>query len=391
MRVVEAFDTYLRITENWCYNLIKNLENIELTVVSEYSENRNQFPLENARFRTAFQSRGRQTYPWLIQKVVNRVRVKAGWIWKKAILFRMEKPDIVHAHFSIVGWDYLWAARIRKIPLVVSFYGYDYERLPNIQPAWRKRYRKLFRHGSLFLAEGRAGRSKLIQMGCPEHKARVVHLGVDVEKITYYERPKAKFELKLVQIARFTDKKGHETTFQAFIKALSVCPNLTLTFVGRDADGIRPRLEKLSEEHGLTGRIRFIDSIDYSKLYDFLQDYHVFVHPSRYGKYRDSEGGAPVVLLDAQATGMPVLSTFHCDIPEEVVNGETGLLVEENGADNLALEIQRFYEMDQAEYRAYGRRAREHVEQHYQASKCSAELKQEYEMLLGQDQHLSSL
>jgi colanic acid/amylovoran biosynthesis glycosyltransferase len=157
---------------------------------------------------------------------------------------------------------------------------------------------------------------------------------------------------------------------------------MTLTLVGKDPDGIRARLEVFAAEQGLTRHIRFIDSIDYSQLYSFLQGFHVFIHPSRYGKHRDSEGGAPIVLLDAQATGMPVLSTFHCDIPDEVINGETGLLVAEDAVDDLAGAIQRFYEMDEAEYREFGQRARSHVERHYQAPQCSADLKRAYELLL---------
>jgi colanic acid/amylovoran biosynthesis glycosyltransferase len=391
LRVVEAFDTYLGITENWSYKLIRNLSGVEFLIVSEYRENESLFPLPNARFRTAFRSRGRKDYPWLMQKVVNRLRLITGWIWKRAAVLRIRKADIIHAHFSVVGWDYLWPARVAGTPLVVSFYGFDYEHLPNVKPVWKKRYRKLFRYGSLFLAEGDAGRNKLVQMGCPEHKAKVVHLGVDVARIPSFERPKKKFELNLVQVARFTDKKGHEVTFAAFVEALRTCPQMTLTLVGKDPDGIRARLEAVSAERGLNRQVRFMDGIDYARLYDFFKDYHVFIHPSRYGKHRDCEGGAPIVLLDAQATGMPVLSTFHCDIPEEVLDGETGILVQENAVEELAASIRHFYEMDEIEYHEYGRRARRHVEQHYQAVQCAGELQKNYEMLIANNLRRRSL
>ncbi len=381
MIVIEAFDTYLRATENWCYKLIKNLSGVDLIIVSENRENESEFPLANARFFTAFRSKWRTDHFWLLQKGINRLRLVIGWLWKKLVIFQIRKADIIHAHFSVIGWEYLWLARITKIPLAVSFYGFDYEYLPNIKPVWRSRYRKLFQRGSLFITEGRSGRNKLIQMGCPEQKVRVVHLGVDVTEIPYFERPKKKFELKLVQIARFKDKKGHDITVKAFIKAAKKCPQMTLTLVGKDPDGIRVRLEAFSAEQGMNQKIRFIDSIKYSELYSFLQDYQVFIHPSRYGKHRDSEGGAPIVLLDAQATGMPVLSTFHCDIPDEVINGETGILVKEDAVDELADAIQRFYEMDEIEYHAYGWRARKHVERQYEATQCAAELKKVYEML----------
>lgn len=305
-----------------------------------------------------------------------------NWIWKKLVVIRLRHADIIHAHFSVVAWDYLWFSRITGIPLVVSFYGFDYEYLPSFRPVWRKRYRTLFRYASLFLTEGHAGRNTLISMGCPEHKVKVVHLGVDAGMIPYHNRVKRKNELHLVQIARFTDKKGHDTTVKAFAKAMQACPNMSLTLVGKDPEGIRSRLEAFVANQNMGASVRFMESIDYAELYSFLKGFHVFIHPSRYGKHRDSEGGAPIVLLDAQATGMPVLSTFHCDIPDEVVHGKTGLLVAENGVDDLAAAIERFYAMNEAEYREFSKRARIHVERHYQASQCALALKDAYTSLL---------
>jgi colanic acid/amylovoran biosynthesis glycosyltransferase len=243
----------------------------------------------------------------------------------------------------------------------------------------------LFAHAALFLAEGKAGRTKLIQMGCPEQKVKVAHLGVEVARIPYYERAKRRMELNLVQVATFNEKKGHDITIKAFIKALHTCPHMTLTLVGKDSSGMRATLQSLVAGQELNHKIQFIDGIEYSNLYVFLKDYHVFIHPSKYGKHRDSEGGAPIVLLDAQATGMPVLSTFHCDIPDEVLNGETGLLVKEDNADDLADAIRHFYDMDGPDYHAYCRNARRHIEEHYHAVQCASELKRAYEMLLNRN------
>jgi colanic acid/amylovoran biosynthesis glycosyltransferase len=382
MLVVEAFDTYLHATENWLYKLLKNLSGVDLIILSPNSENRSAFPLPRARFITPFTSVWRSSNPWLIRKIKNRIRLAINWIWKRLAIIRLRHADIIHAHFSVVAWDYLWFSRITVIPLVVSFYGFDYEYLPTVRPVWRKRYRTLFRDGSLFITEGHAGRKTLIAMGCPENKVKVVHLGVDTGTIPYHERVKRKNELHLVQIARFTDKKGHDTTVKAFAKARQTCPNMSLTLVGKDPEGIRARLEGFVADQNLGTSVRFMDSIDYAELYSFLKGFHVFIHPSRYGKHRDSEGGAPIVLLDAQATGMPVLSTFHCDIPDEVIHGKTGMLVAENGVDDLAAAIERFYAMDETEYREFSTRARSHVEQHYQASQCAHALKQAYASLL---------
>jgi colanic acid/amylovoran biosynthesis glycosyltransferase len=327
-------------------------------------------------------SRWRADFPWLLQKVVNRVRLLLDPIWRRFIIFQIPNADILHAHFSFVGWQYLWLSRMTTIPMVISFYGFDYEYLPNARPVWVKRYRQLFEKASLFLAEGNAGRNKLIQMGCPADKVKVVHLGVQVSDIPYYERKKKHNELKLVQIATFSEKKGYEVTIKAFIRAFNRCPNMTLTLVGKDPHGMRGPLQQLINEAGLDRYVEFVDGIELSQLYSFLNNYHAFIHPSRYGTNRDSEGGAPVVLLDAQATGMPVLSTFHCDIPDEVINGVTGILVNENDVYGLADAIETFYTMEEPVYHTYCKNARNHVEQNYEVIKCAEGLKKVYENLL---------
>ncbi len=85
-------------------------------------------------------------------------------------------------------------------------------------------------------------------------------------------------------------------------------------------------------------KITFIDSINFEKLHEFMKNYQVFIHPSCYTDQRDCEGGAPIAILDAQATGMPVISTTHCDIPDEVIDKMVGYAERARREGMLALE-----------------------------------------------------
>ena len=122
--------------------------------------------------------------------------------------------------------------------------------------------------------------------------------------------------------------------------------------------------------------------MDFSKLYDFVKDYQVFIHPSCYAGNMDSEGGAPIVLLDVQATGMPVISTTHCDIPDEVINNKTGLLTPEKNSVPLAQSIIRFYNMKQDEYNQFAVAAKQHVIAHYNLDNAGTNLEKIYFELL---------
>lgn len=161
-------------------------------------------------------------------------------------------------------------------------------------------------------------------------------------------------------------------------KTIKRCPGITLTLVGKDPEGIRDDLHKTIHENELDEYVEIIDGIGFTELHLFLQQFHVFIHPSKHGNNRDSEGGAPVVILDAQVTGMPILSTTHCDMPDEVIDGKTGVLVKESDVERLADAIEAFYLMDEPSYHLYCRQARKHVEDNYDAVKNGQILQEVY-------------
>jgi colanic acid/amylovoran biosynthesis glycosyltransferase len=380
VRVFHFVHAYLYPTENWCYRLIKNLpEDTQVTIVTEALRGPEAFPLPKATFLTPLLARQIAVEFRPLTMAVGLLRLFVNQLWARRVAREGRRADVFHAHFSFMGVGYVELARLLGKPMIVSFYGYDYEWIPKNRPGWKEKYRSLFQRATLFLVEGTAGRDKLIRQGCDAEKIRIMHLGVDVDQIPVHRRTKNENELSLVQVATFTGKKGQATTAAAFIKAAPSCPQMTLTFVGKDPDGLRGPIEATIAEAGLAARVRFIDFIDFAKLHQFLADFQVFVHPSIHTESGDSEGGAPVVLLDAQATGMPILSTRHCDIPEEVVDGATGLLVDEGDSDGLAATMRRFYEMDAAEYTAFARAARAHVEAHYESKQCARVLHGHYQ------------
>ncbi len=219
-------------------------------------------------------------------------------------------------------------------------------------------------------------------MGCPPRKIKTARLGVEIEKVLFTQRLKPANKLKLLQIATLAEKKGHVFTVQSFARALGECPNMSLTLVGRDQKGIALQLRQLLAGSAAEKKVSFMDEMDFSRLYDFMKDYHVFIQPSCYTAERDCEGGAPVELLDAQATGMPVISTAHCDIPAEVLHEKTGLLTPEKDIAALAESIRRFYRMGADEYLAFSQAARRHVESRYNILNNARAIREIYQLVL---------
>jgi len=385
LRILHAFQSYLNNAENWIFRMMNHLPDCENLVAAGEFRKCNfyspsvmylEFPLRPAsnfsdrrlavRVFNRIVRSCKRLYPWYLRKTAGRI-------------------DLFHSHFSYVGWEYANLAQLMGVPHVVSFYGYDYEYLPTMEPVWKARYQSLFGSASIFICEGAHGAGILTRQGCPPDKIRVVPLGVDVGQIQFVRRSKGEGELNMLQVATLTEKKGHIYALEAFIAASGACPNLTLTFVCRDegrGTGLMQRLRDRVAAAQVSNRVRFIEYIDYGRLHEFMTEFHVFIHPSCYSADRDCEGGAPIVLLDAQATGMPVISTRHCDIPSEVIDGKTGFLTEEKNIAGLAEAITRLYNMPEGEYQAYARNARTHVETNYDAAKNSRKMKAVYDELV---------
>lgn len=199
--------------------------------------------------------------------------------------------------------------------------------------------------------------------------------------IPFYERTKKKGELSLVQLATFNEKKGHIYTVKAFEEALKTCPNMHLTLAGGSGTEKKKIMDYVTAK-GLENRIAILESIEWTKRHSFLRSFQVFIHPSCYAEDKDCEGGAPVVLLDAQATGLPVIATTHCDIPMEVVHGSTGLLSPEKDISGLADHIRQFYAMDQNRYNTFALQARKWVEEEFEVSVNAARAGEYYRQVL---------
>jgi colanic acid/amylovoran biosynthesis glycosyltransferase len=361
-RVVHLFSRYLDSSMNWVYFLLKNTPAQHTISAEVYTSGREFFP---AGFRFI--------------KALGFLPAYINYHMLRFILRRkLASRQIVHAHFANLAWKYFSLVKSSGLPYVVSFYGHDYESLPYTDPVWLERYKQMFKTADLFICEGVNGKKILESYGCDPSRIRVIPLGIETANVEVVRREKPAGVLKMVQLASFREKKGHVYTIKAFAKALKTCPGMELTLIGEDTGGLKSGLYELASGLGIANKVMFIDGIPYAQVYNVLKHYHVFIQPSCYAANRDCEGGAPVSLLNAQASGMPVISTNHCDIPSVVIHAKTGLLTAEKDVDALAASIENFYKMDDSTYQEFCKNARRHVEQNFEASACGLLLAKAY-------------
>jgi colanic acid/amylovoran biosynthesis glycosyltransferase len=292
---------------------------------------------------------------------------------------RREGVAVLHAH---QGWEGARTVHLKRglgVPFVTSFYGRDATVLPR-KAYWRMLYRKLFREGDLFLAEGTHMAGTLAEIGAPTDRIRVIHLGVDLERIPFGERrPAADGKIVGLIAASFREKKGIPYALEAMARVAPRWPGLVLRIIG---DGpMRSEIETRVSRSDLAGRVELLGSRDFGAYLNELRNAHFLMAPSVTAADGDTEGGAPVCLLDAQASGLPILATTHCDIPEATVPGKSALLSPERDVDGMAGHLEHLLAHPQ-EWPAMGRAGRAHTEAEYDIRRQGERMAAIYDALL---------
>lgn len=356
--VAHCATPFLTETGAWIHQQIAPLKRWRPVVYTQEAANQAQFPVE------ALEDAGQ--WSWT-RRAANRViRRWSGEYPFYGRLMRRDGVDLIHAHFGYQGCRCLRAQRQTGLPLITTFYGADATSFAR-QPEWRRRYDELFDRGTLFLVEGSAMGRQLLKLGCPEDRLLVHHLGVATERIDFAPRQPTSTP-QILMCGSFREKKGFDDGLLAIGKALqglrSKAQGVRIVLIGDGPE--RPRVEAAIEAAGLAGRVTMPGMLPYSEVIRILGESHLLLQPSRVAQDGDSEGGAPVILLDAQAAGVPIVATHHADIPEYVVHGETGLLARERDIDGLALHIETLLR-EPERWARMGQAGRRHVEAGYDA------------------------
>ncbi len=376
-RVVHVLRDYLPYSQTWIHRQIGWLPPSEVAVVAERVVSpgpvgfptRELFVLEASfprAYRTLSWSPGRRLVPRLAR-----------------CYLRGREPQVLHAHFGESGWRWLSLATRLGAALVTSFYGRDMSAQPRGAPVWRRRYRRLFACGTRFLCEGPVMARSLEALGCPRARIGIQRLGIDTTDIDVRARSRRPDErLAILLAARFTEKKGlPDAIAAAALAAREVDLEVTVVGDARPTPAGRreaSRIDQAACASGLGDRLRFVGTLPHDELLAHAYRSHVFLQPSRTARNGDTEGGAPVTLLDLGATGLAAIATRHADIPDVVVHDATGWLVNEGDVPALAACLVRAAREPDLVQRM-GERAADRVRDEFSAERCAATLRRHYD------------
>lgn len=326
-RVVHAVDRFLPRSETFVYTMVTGHQRYEATVLCHGREHEDEFPFP--RVHVQAQPATRKSAAWWLAASIERATGRSPWRRGVDEALARIRPAVVHAHFGPIGCEMSAVTRAAGLPLVTSLYGVDAAVLPYL-PQWRERYARLFRDGDLFLAEGPEMRKKVIAAGAPAARTLIHPIALDLGK---YPRWTPDGSVTVLFAGRFVEKKGLLDAIAAFAVAQAQVPDARMTIVGGGGgeDAARALIARL----GLSDRIELVGMQPHQEVIRRLTTAAAFVHPSVTAEDGDSEGGAPTILLEAQAIGTPIVTTRHADIPHVVPEGPGVWLCAERDVEAL--------------------------------------------------------
>ncbi len=283
--------------------------------------------------------------------------------------------DMMHIYFGHAGVHLLPFIRAWDKPCLVSFHGMDVARNPQVAN-YAGKLRQLFEEVPVVLARSQSLAQRLINFGCPPEKIRLNRTGIPLADFTYKGRT---FPIdgnwRVLQACRLIDKKGVASAISAFAIFAKKFPSAEFFIAGKGP--LQEELETLAQQLGVAGKVHFVGFLGQRALRDFYARGHMFIHPSETPPDENQEG-VPNSILEAMATGLPVIATRHGGIPEAVTDEVNGFLSEERDAESLARSMIALASSPDA-YARMSAAAHEAVAQHYDQEVTVRALEDVYE------------
>lgn len=288
-----------------------------------------------------------------------------GWGMAIAEIMARDRPSVVQLATAYEGYLGLWLRKWLKLPYVT--YAYGNEILDVVQAdAWQRPLLAL-RHADRVLPISQFAADLVRKAGVREERIQVVYPGCDVAAF----RPLApRMELKekllgarsrdrvILTVGNLVARKGFDMVIRALPRLRQTVPHVTYMIVG---DGpCRVELEGLAMAAGVRDRVVFTGKIPNRELPEVYALSDVFVMPSREQRNACDVEGLGLVFLEASACGKPVVGGRSGGVPEAVLDGVTGLLVDPHDPEDIASTLARLLTDSELATRI-GRQGRERV------------------------------
>lgn len=310
----------------------------------------------------------------LLGKVARKLERMAGghsYDWQNTQsyvkAFRRVLPDVVLAEYGMTGTWIMDACQKLRIPFAVHFHGYDAS-VKSLLEEYRLRYQKMFQSASAIIAVSRAMEGRLLEMGASRDKLYLNSYGVDTSRFSgaiASANPPV-----FIAVGRFVEKKAPHLTLLAFADVFKQRPAARLRMIGEGP--LLSICKDLVKGLGISEAVTFLGAKNPETVLQEMRSARAFVQHSMVAADGDSEG-TPVAVLEAGSCSLPVIATRHAGIPDAIVSGVTGLLVEERDVAGMAQAMIKLID-DPILADNLGKAAREKITSEYSSEKSIQKL-----------------
>ena len=217
-------------------------------------------------------------------------------------------------------------------------HGYDVS-MRLREPHYRREYLR-YRDAAGVITMSESSRTRLIDLGLAPGQTHAVPYGVDVPDEFEERSPSA--EVGILAVGRMIPKKAPILTLDAFRRATAASTSLHLHYVG--SGPLLPAAAQFVRAMQLAQHVTLHGGQQNAVVRDLMARADIFVQHSVTDPDTGDEEGLPVAILEAMASGLPVVTTCHAAIPEAVVDSVTGFLVAEGDTQAMAARITQLAE-----------------------------------------------
>lgn len=290
------------------------------------------------------------------------------------IPFLNRKFDIIQCHFGTSGNIGAFLKELGiKGKLVTMFHGYDIR--DGIEQGG-KIYNQLFNYGNCFLVISNYNYKNLVRFGVKKEKLIFHPVGVEIDKFPFKWKKKNKISSTIIvlTVARLVVEKGLEYSIMAIKEVLKRNPDLALKYYVVGEGVLKESLINLVKRLKLGDIVKFLGSKDQLQVAKEMSMAHIFLLPS-------ISEALPVVLMEAQAVGLPIVATDVGSVAEAIVDGRSGFLVPSRDANALVEKIEYLIEHPEL-WSKMGRYGRKFIEENYDIKKLNQRLLEIYQNLI---------
>lgn len=281
-------------------------------------------------------------------------RLESNWLRERGGLTRVLgnylplvrlRPDVVHFEWQSAAVYYLPLRTVWNAPLVTSCHGSEVTLYPYVpgQEYWTKRLAVMFEGMTAVHCVSESLRDGVVGLGLEPEKARVIRQGVDPQLFRPNGGPPEDGRtFRVISIAWLRWVKGFEWGVEAVRRLVEAGVPVEFTILGDDPkDEVgepseRERIAHAVADAGLEAHVQLVERAPSQEVARRLQASHAFLLPSL-------DEGLPTVMLEAMASGVPVVATDCGGVSEAVTDGVEGFVVPPRDAEALAAALTRLW------------------------------------------------